>query len=69
MFRLFKSEKFLLHTALSKTLSSYRQVQVYQFQNLEAALAACDSCNAKADSRHYILNESREEYYEGAWID
>ena len=67
MYRLIKSERLSIET--SDVLSSYRQVQVYQLQQLEAALRAFDICNDKSGSRHYILNEAGNEYYEGLWIE
>lgn len=69
MYRLMKSEKFHLHSVVSGTLSSYRQVQVHQFQQFGAALTACEVYNDKSELRHYILNELGKEYYNGAWID
>lgn len=48
---------------------SYRQVQLHQFMQLEAALTACQMFNDKQGSRHYVINESGKEYYDGIWIE
>ena len=69
MYRLMKSEKFALDRLVSRSMSSYRQTQVDQFQQFSAALTACEVANDKAGFHYYILNESDEEYYEGTWID
>jgi hypothetical protein len=64
MYRLMKSEKFTLDH-----LTSYRQTQVKCFGRLRAALGACEVANNGGASRHYLLNESGQEYYGGTWID
>lgn len=69
MFSLIKSELIPFHNATSEAVPSYRQVQLHQFQKLEAALTACEFYNDKSDQRHYVINETGKEYYEGIWID
>ena len=69
MYRLMKSEKLTFEHAVSGLMSAYRQIQVNQFRQLSAALTACAAANDIAGFRHYVLNESGEEYYEGTWID
>ena len=69
MYRLMKSEKFTLDHVVSGSMSSSRHIQVDQFQEFSTALTACEVANDKAGFRHYVLNESGEEYYEGTWIN
>ncbi len=69
MYRLMKSKQVTLDHPISGLMSSYRQIQVAQFQKFGAALRACEVANNKGTSRHYVLNEMGEEYYDGAWID
>jgi len=57
------------HHGVSETVPSYRQVQLHQFVQVEAALTACNMFNDKSDHRHYVINESGKEYYQGIWID
>lgn len=69
MYTLIKSEMIPFHHAVSETVPSYRQVQLHQFVQLEVALTACQMFNDKSESRHYVINGSGKEYYEGEWID
>jgi hypothetical protein len=69
MYRLMKSEKFTFEHAVSGSMSSYRQILVNKFRQFSTALTACEVANDIAGFRHYVLNESGEEYYEGTWID
>ncbi|MCK5190493.1 MAG: hypothetical protein KAR12_10625 [Methylococcales bacterium] len=69
MYTLIKSEIIPLHHAVSENVLSYRQVQLHQFMQLEAALTACQMFNDKQGSRHYVINESGKEYYDGIWIE
>jgi len=69
MYQLIKSEIIPFHHAASKTVPLYRQVQLHQFKKMEAALTACEFYNDKSGSRHYVINESGKEYYEGIWVD
>lgn len=69
MYHLIKSEKSILANSACGSMSSYNQIQVDQFQQFSAALIACEAANDKDGFRHYILNASGEEYYEGSWID
>lgn len=69
MYRLFRSEPIPCHGAVLNVSPLYRQVQLHQFQKLEAALCACDIYNTKPGSRHYILNDTGRKLYDGQWID
>jgi len=50
-------------------LSSYRQSLVAQFRQPRAALVACKLANGTGANRHYVLNESGQEYFDGVWVD
>ncbi|NOQ36942.1 MAG: hypothetical protein GQ569_13805 [Methylococcaceae bacterium] len=69
MYRLLKSEPIPVHHPLSKVKMAYRQVPVHHFQELEAALTACQIYNDKSDSYYYVINESDKKYDEGVWVD
>jgi hypothetical protein len=69
MYTLIKSQEIPFHHELSKNALSYRQVQLHQFVQLEAALTACEMFNDKSGPRHFVINGSGKEYYEGEWID
>ena len=69
MYTLLKSEIIPLQHAVSESVPSYRQVQLHQFVQLEAALTACQMFNDKPGPRHYVINRSGKEYYNGEWID
>ena len=58
MFSLMKSEMIAFQHAVSETVQCYRQVQLHQFQKLEAVLTACEIYNDKSDHRHYVINVS-----------
>lgn len=69
MFSLIRSEIIPFHHTVSEAVPSYRQVQLHQFVQLEAALTACEMFNDKSGPRHYVINAAGKEYYEGKWID
>lgn len=69
MYRLMKSEKHTLNHQVSGHMSSYRQLEVTNFKRFLEALSACNSANKDNRSRHYILNDSGLEYFNGTWID
>jgi hypothetical protein len=69
MYRLMKSEKVTLDHVISGLMSSYRQTEVSHFPQFYAAYEACEEANHKGRSRHYIHNDSGQEYYDGTWID
>lgn len=69
MYRLMKSEKFTLQHVISGSMSSYRQTEVEHFQQLDAALGACEVANNEDRSHFYVLNDSGQEYYSDTWID
>jgi hypothetical protein len=69
MYRLMKSQKYTLDHLVSGRMSSYRQFEVTHFQQVLEALGACEAANNEGRFRHYVLNESGQEYYDGTWID
>ncbi len=70
MYRLMKSERYVLDHPVSGPMSSYRQTAMAQYQQFDAALKACKTANHKVDhNRHYVLNDSGHEYYGDTWID
>lgn len=69
MYRLMKSEKFILNHILSGSLSLYRQIQVNQFPQFSKAVDACNEANRGGESRFYVLNDNGKELFEGSWID
>ena len=64
-----KSEKFTPDHVDCGIILPYHQIQVAQFQLFNTAMTACEAANNEDECRHYILNESGEEYYMGSWID
>ena len=69
MYSLMKSEKLTLDHVNSGPIPSYRQIEVGRFEQFDAAQQACDVANDEGKFRHYVVNESGQEYYEGIWID
>ena len=69
MYRLMKSVKFTLDHMVSGPLSAYRHSLVGKFRQPRAALVACKLANGTGANHHYVLNESGQEYFDGAWID
>ena len=69
MYRLMKSERFTRYPLVAGSTSTYRQIELNHFPQLGAALAACEVANHQGRIRHYVLNDSGKEYYEGTWID
>lgn len=69
MYRLMKSEKFILNHLLSGSLPLYRQIQINQFHQFRNAVDACNDANRGGESRFYILNNYGKELYEDSWID
>lgn len=69
MYHLMKSEKVTLDHLTSGLVSFYRQTQGKHFARFRAGLGACEVANNAGGSRHYLLNESGQEYSGGTWID
>jgi hypothetical protein len=69
MYRLMKSAKFTLDHMVEGPVSSYRQSLVALFRQPRAALVACKLANGKGANRHYVLNASGQEYFDGVWVD
>jgi len=69
MYRLMKSAKLTLDHLASGPMSSYRHSLVAYFFQSCTALAACKAANQQDSPRHYVLNESGQEYFRGTWID
>lgn len=68
MYRLMKSEKFTYDHVTSGLMSTYRQTEVGHFAQFRTAHEACELANHKGGSRHYVLNEMGQEYYDNVWI-
>jgi hypothetical protein len=66
MHRLMQSEKHTLEHRVSGPMSSHLHIQLNQFLQPSAALDTCDTANEKAAPCHCVLNETGEEYYQGA---
>jgi hypothetical protein len=70
MYRLMKSERYTLNYPVSGPTSTYRQSEVTHYRQANEALKACEVANNKVDgARHYVLNDTGQEYFGGAWID
>ena len=69
MYRLMRSEKFTLDHVVSGLMSSHRQTKIGHYERFPAAQAACELANGKGRRRHYVVNDSGQEYDNGTWID
>ena len=69
MYRLMKSAKLTLDHMVEGLLSSYRQSLVAQFRQPRTTLVACKLANGTGTNRHYVLNDSVQEYFDGVWVD
>jgi hypothetical protein len=69
MYRLMKSEKPIPVHTTPGFVCFYRQTQVKRFHQFPSALRACGIANDGGTPRHYLLNDSDQEYYGGTWID
>lgn len=70
MYHLMKSARYTLNHPVSGPMSSYRQFEVTHYRQANEALMACDMANKAEDSaRHYVLNDTGQEYFGGTWID
>ena len=68
MYTLMKSQPNTLDDA-ARRCSAHMQKEVAWFVAFDEAVAACEMRNREGSSRHYVMNESGKEYYEGVWID
>jgi hypothetical protein len=68
MYRLMKSVRLVLQHATYGSMSSYRHCLVRHYLQSQAAVAACNSANRRGPQCYYVLNESGQEHYQGAWI-
>jgi hypothetical protein len=68
MYTVMKSEQTALGIT-TKGASTYAQKKVAQYPLFDEALAACEKANRESQSRHYLMNESGQEYYALVWID
>jgi hypothetical protein len=48
--------------------SAYVQVEVAQYADFDDAITARDTANISLAARHYVMNDSGREYYDGTWI-
>jgi hypothetical protein len=48
---------------------SYEQKGVAEYGTFDAAVAACDRANRELKDRHYVMNDSGQEFYADTWID
>jgi len=68
MYTVMKSEQAALGIP-TKGANTYEQKEVAQYPLFDDALAACEKANRESQSRHYLMNESGQEYYALVWID
>ena len=64
MYRLMRSDRFILDHLLAGLMSSYRQTEISHFERFSDAHEACEVANDKGRHRHYVVNESGQEYYD-----
>jgi hypothetical protein len=68
MYRLMKSERFVLENLYRPPVVLFRQKEVDKFAEAALAITACESFNSPVDTRHYVLNADGKELYAGRWI-
>ena len=68
MYRLMKSEKFVMDGAAHRPVSLFRQTEVRQFRRLRDETEACKLANDSTAGRHYILDRAGREYYAGSRV-
>jgi hypothetical protein len=69
MYRLMKSERYVLEDLVSGSKSSYRHSEVNRYRQASEAVTACKLANSEDIARHYVLNDRGQEYFGGVWID
>jgi hypothetical protein len=68
MYKLMKSEKYVLEYPTRRPLTLFRQEEIKRFRALHDATSACEVANETADARHYILDGAGREFYAGSWL-
>ncbi|MBK1721825.1 hypothetical protein [Thiocystis violacea] len=68
MYTLMRSEPLAGQDAATRS-RAFEQQEVADFSDLEEAMAACDAANRERQARHYVMDPSGRELYQGAWID
>jgi hypothetical protein len=68
MYTLMKSERAKLGRPVPGSAYAYDQVEVAQYADFHEAIKARDAANLALKSRHYVINDSGREYYNGTWI-
>jgi len=68
MYTLMKSEQTKLESSATGS-RAYEQKKVGQYADFDVALEACDQANRAHTDRHYVMNDSGKEFYNGSWID
>ncbi len=68
MYTLMKSERTKHRRAAPGSSCAYDQIEVARFADLGEAIKARDAANLALKPRHYVINESGREYYNGTWI-
>lgn len=68
MYTLVKSERTKVGRFVPGSSCAYDQIKVAEYANLDEAVTARDEANLALKSRHYLMNDSGREYYNGIWI-
>jgi len=68
MYKLMKSERFVLEHIVGGSMVAYRHQEIRRFQKFLTAFVACEMANERTAVQHYILNGNGQEYYAGTWI-
>jgi hypothetical protein len=68
MYTLMKCKRSKAGRPAPGATSAYVQVEVAQYADFDDAITARDTANVSLASRHYVMNESGREYYDGTWI-
>jgi hypothetical protein len=68
MYTLMKSEQTKLDSRAARS-RTYEQRKVGQYARFLDAVAACEQANREQTDRHYVMNDSGQEFYGDTWID
>jgi hypothetical protein len=68
MYTLMKSEQTMLESRAAGS-RAYEQKKVGQYARFLDAVVACDQANREQTDRHYVMNDSGQEFYGDTWID
>jgi len=68
MYTVMKSERTALGRPAPGSSCAYDQIEVAQYADFDDAIEASDAANLALKSRHYVMNGSGREYYNGTWI-